>query len=347
MKGNNCKAIIKNLIWTAVSAALAVLTVKMVLKQSEDLSVSELIAMINSSDKFFFILGAAAAVMYIWLESVAVRSILKNIGYKQSPLRGLLYSTSDVYFSAVTPSATGGQPASAFFMIRDGIPAETAAAVLVLNLMMYTVSIVVLGVIAVIIKPDAFAAFNTFSRALINIGFLVLTVLSALFFLLLKKGEAMTEPASKFITFLYNKKIIREKDRKLARLEKAGKNYKKCSDMISHRKRILLNSFIWNFLQRASQISVPMLIYRSLGGKTAKMAAVFSKQCLVTIGYNFVPIPGGIGISDYLMLDAFGGMMGANMSSSVELISRSITFYLCVLVCGFITLLGYFLGRNK
>ena len=85
---------------------------------------------------------------------------------------------------------------------------------------------------------------------------------------------------------LVDKKLIKEKDRKLARLEKTGNDYKACSMLISGRSRVLTAAFFWNFLQRASQIMVPMLIYASLGGDKAEMPVVFSKQCLITIGYN-------------------------------------------------------------
>ena len=67
----------------------------------------------------------------------------------------------------------------------------------------------------------------------------------------------------------------------------------------------------------------------------------------MTIGYNFIPIPGGMGISDYLMLDGFIKMMGENMAYNVELISRGMTFYICVFISGTITLIGYMVGRKR
>ena len=343
----DCSAANKNLIWTVISIILAVFTIRFVLLQSEDLSVNELMEIIRTSDKLFLMFGIAASVMYVWFEGVAIRSVLKKIGYPRGPFNGLLYSTADVYFSAVTPSATGGQPAAAFFMLRDGIPAEMTAAVLVLNLMMYTASIVVLGVFAIVICPGAFKEFSTFSKLLIAIGFIALSLLSVAFFCLLKKGNVIVNQISRFIILLHNKKMIRETKRKLLRLKKAANDYRLCSEMISGRKKILLSSFWWNLLQRAVQLMVPMLIYCSLGGEKNGMAIVFSKQCLVTIGYNFVPVPGGIGISDYLMLDGFSRIMSEQMAYSVELISRGITFYFCVLISGLITLAGYFIGRNK
>ena len=56
-------------------------------------------------------------------------------------VRGVLYSAADIYFSAITPSATGGQPASALLMVGDGIPTAVTTVVLLLNLAMYNLSI--------------------------------------------------------------------------------------------------------------------------------------------------------------------------------------------------------------
>jgi len=337
----------KNLIWAVISFLLALLTIRVVLKQSKDISIKDLISVIGSSNLLFFILGVIAAWMYVWFEGVAICSILKNAGYPRSPFKGLLYSTSDVYFSAITPSATGGQPASAYFIMRDGIPAGIATATLVLNLMMYTVSIIVLGIISILLSPKALFEFSDFSRFLIILGFVTLSVLAFVFFILLKKEDLIFKPLLKLISFLYNKKLVKEKEKKLAKIEKIRNDYRLCSDMISGKKKTLFFAFIWNFIQRASQIVVPMLIYVSIGGEVSKMTQVFSKQSLITIGYNFIPIPGGMGISDYLMIDGFSRLMNEQMAYTVELISRGITFYICVSISGLITLIGYLIGRKK
>ena len=146
----------KKVFWMIFSLFLAGLTIWAVLKQSEDMSVAKLIQIVEGADKKWIIASMISAVLFVVFEAVAICSILKEISYKTSLTKGFLYSTSDIYFSAITPSATGGQPASAFFMLRDGIPMGVASATLVLNLMMYTAAIIFLGMIAVIISPHLF-----------------------------------------------------------------------------------------------------------------------------------------------------------------------------------------------
>ena len=347
MKTGLKKSQLKNVFWAMISAVLAFLTIKVVLDQNKDMSVGELWKMVKASDKLFVVLAVIAAAMFVWFEGVAILSILKRSGYKRSHFQGLLYSTSDIYFSAITPSATGGQPASAYFMMRDGIPGGIITATLILNLAMYTASIIFLGVVSIIFRPMTFLGFNTFSRVIIVLGFVALLTLATIFIVLLKKENLIFTPAERLINFLHKKKIIKNKDAKLKKLEKHKEDYTCCADLISSSKRVMTAAFIWNLIQRSSQIMVPVLIYKALGGDAQNMIDVFCKQVLITIGYNFVPIPGGMGISDYLMIDGFGELMGSDLSYNVELISRVISFYMCVLISGLITLAGYFIGRKK
>ncbi len=115
---------------------------------------------------------------------------------------------------------------------------------------------------------------------------------------------------------------------------------------MSNRNDIMIKAFIWNVIQRAAQIFVPAFVYIALGGETTMAGLLFSKQCLITIGYNYVPIPGALGIADYLMIDGFSSIMTKSAAFELDMISRGMTFYICVTLSGVITLIGY-LRRRK
>ena len=337
----------KTILWTAISLFLAVFTVRAVLNASRTISLNDLVQTASEADRMYLLAAVLCTALYVWLEGEAVCAVLGGIGLRGFRRRGLLYSSSDIYFSAVTPSATGGQPASAFFMIRDGIPAGTASAALILNLMMYTVSIILLGILSSVLVPGAFSGFDGFSLALIICGFAVLTGLAVFFFLMLKKGERVFSVCSGLIRFLNGKHLLRRPERALVRLDKAREDYKSCAKIMKGKHRMIVKVLLLNVFQRASQIAVPVWLYLALGGHAGSAPGVFAKQCLTTIGYNFVPVPGAMGVADYLMVDAFNGFMGTEEAFRLELLSRGLTFYLCVLVCGAITMTGYVLKRSK
>ena len=76
------------------------------------------------------------------------------MGYPAKRSHGFVYSAADVYFSAITPSASGGQPASAYFMLKDGIAGTAVMAALLLNLIMYTLAILTIGLVDILIFPE-------------------------------------------------------------------------------------------------------------------------------------------------------------------------------------------------
>ena len=337
----------KKVFWSFFSVLLAGLTIWAVFKSSKGVSIHSLISAALSAKKGWFIAAMVSAFLFVWFEGVAIRSILKYAGYRKGPFQGLIYSTSDIYFSAITPSATGGQPASAYFMMKDGIPAGVVTAVLILNLMMYTASIIVLGFLALILDHRVILEFNPMSRLLIIAGFIALSVLTLIFFTILKKGESFFDAIGKLLKKMADKKIIKGYEKKKEKLDKIRNDYSECSNVIAGKKRILFRALAWNFLQRSSQIIVPMLLYLALGGPGSNAVKIFATQCVITIGFNFVPIPGAMGIADYLMVDGFKGLMGRDDAFQLEMLSRGITFYICVTISGIITLIGYIVRRKK
>jgi uncharacterized membrane protein YbhN (UPF0104 family) len=123
------------------------------------------------------------------------------------------------------------------------------------------------------------------------------------------------------------------------RLVRAEAQYKQCAQAILQNKRYVFKAFIYNFLQRASMMMVSVFVFAGYYGRLPELGKVFITQGYVVIGSNTVPIPGAVGVADYLFMDGFGEMV--NEATNFELLSRGISFYGGVLVCGMITLVAY------
>ncbi|WP_081846612.1 lysylphosphatidylglycerol synthase transmembrane domain-containing protein [Butyrivibrio sp. AE3004] len=338
---------LKKIFWMLFSLLLAAFTVWAILRESKTLSISQLFKVVIGGNPLYLAIAVICAAGYVFFEAVAICSILKGINYKKKIHEGIIYSTADVYFSAITPSATGGQPASAYFMHEDGIPTGVVSATLILNLMMYTCAIGFLGIISIIMNPDFFREFGSVARIFICVGFVILIALTYFFYLLLKKSKSVFDFIRKVLTFLKSKNIFKVKDQVFSKLDKTQADYENCAKMFAGKSRILSKAFIFNVLQRASQIAVPMFMYLCLGGNKSNMITLFSKQSLVTIGYNFIPIPGAMGISDFLMIDGFSKIMTHEAAMQLDMVSRAISFYFCVTISGLITLGGYLWKKKK
>ena len=337
----------KKVFWSVLSLLLAGTTIWGVLSQLGEMPLRQLWESIQQSKKLYLLMACICGGLFIVLEAEGIRHVLSGIGYRESFRHGILYSAADIYFSAVTPSATGGQPACALFMIRNGIPTGAVTMTLIVNLILYTVSIVLLGLAAVIGGFRVFFRFRLISKILIAAGFLILLGLTFFFFLLLRSGKKVFGAIGSFYRFLHRHRIIRLLDARLARLEKAQEDFDRCVQLMREQPAALRKAFLCNFAQRAVRVAVPALVYLAMGGRAAMVPTILAIQCYVTIGYNCVPVPGGMGVADYLMVDGFAELMGLEDALHVEVLSRSISFYACVAVSGMIVLVGYLRQRNR
>ena len=98
-------------------------------------------------------------------------------------------------------------------------------------------------------------------------------------------------------------------------------------------------AFLCNLVQRISQILVSVCVFIGIGGASSQAFDAFITQGFVVLGSNSVPIPGAVGAADYLFLDGFIELVKDTIS--MELLSRGISFYCCVIICGMITLVVY------
>lgn len=334
-------------LWPLVSLLLAVGSIWAVMAQSGKGSLLDLLESLRETKPLYFAAAVLCSALFVVLEGLSLRCLLRSAGQKKGRLRGMLYSAADVYFSAITPSATGGQPASAFFMIADGVPAGTATVVLLSNLSLYTLSMLVTGIVCAVFGWRRLAGFQPLSKLLIGAGFLVLAGLGLLFLLLLLRGDKAFSALRRLLDWLGRIGWIRRKQSKLQRLDRVQSDFESCVGLMRGKTKSLLLAFLCNLGQRVSQIAVPVFFYLSLGGRAARAGSVFAAQCFATIGYSIVPVPGAMGVADYLMLDAFSELVGMEEAVRLEMLSRGLSFYLCVLASALITALGYLSLRRK
>ena len=337
----------RNKLWTLLAMALAVLTVAAVLSQSGGLSFEELLEAVRSANPFWLLLAVICSAGYIFFEGQALLVILKCVGYPQKQTHGFVYGAAEVYFSAITPSASGGQPASAFFMVKDGIPGGIVTASLILNLIMYPLGVLFICVVTLPFQWRLYLGFTLLSRVLIVVGTLALAGLAVLFYLLLKRQAFLFGVTARFVTFLHRFRLMRHPKKVLKKLRKAEQEYAECVKLMTGHAPMLVKTFILNVAQRLSQFLVVIMVYLARGGSAAVLPRLFATQCYVTLGSNTVPIPGGMGVADYLMLDGYQQLFGKDAAFLLEMLSRSLSFYMCVLTGGLTVLIAYLRLRRR
>ncbi len=332
----------KKLLWLLVSIVIAVLIIWTIASQCSSFSLKELYIDILTANKCWFMLGIISMLGFIYFEGKAICVIIKELLHGRPRKHGVLYAASDIFFSSITPSATGGQPASAYFIMRDGVSASVAMITLLINLVMYTFSLMITGAVSLILHFDLYKEYSVLGRILVIIGFLILILCAIAFIMLVFKESLTYYIANKIFNILVKIHLIRNVEKRYLKMTYLLEEYRSCAQMLLKYKKMLVNVFVLNLFQRICQISVSMFMYLAVGGDKSYASSVWAVQSLALVGSNGMPVPGAMGVIDYLLLEGFSHINGIDSVANMELLVRGVSFYICVGLCGIITLWGYF-----
>ena len=332
----------RKIAWALVALVIALLTVKTVFSLNKDISFDDLLAMLRAASPVSITASLLCMFGFIFFEGISLQYILGKLNYRVNIFRGLIYSAGDQFFSAITPSASGGQPASALVMKAHGIPAAHITACLLMNLIMYTASTEVIGLACLILNSAALDYFDALSKVFIIGGIVILGFLLFIFILLMKKGEVLGFLEDIIISFLLKIHLIKDRSKWDKKRKKHLKDFALCAKMLEGKPGVLITVFILNLLQRLSQISVTTSFNSAFEiGRKVPIEELWTVQAFAQIGSYCAPIPGGMGVADYLMLEGFQSLFDTDYAFMLQILSRSISFYLCTLVSGLIFLAGY------
>ncbi len=336
----------KKLLWAAITLLLSALTI-FALFYNSGLSLTELWQNIKSAAPEWLIPAALCMLGFIFFEGHSLVLILRSLGYTSKKRHGFLYAAADIYCSSITPSATGGQPASAYFMHKDGISGVAVTVSLILNLTMYTLAIITLGLFSLIFFPSIFMNFELPCKIMILIGIMMMFLLTLFFIILLKKQSILLKFGNIIISTIRSMHFKNAADKLQLKLNSMIENYNECVVTLAGKKTLLIKTYLLNLCQRTSQILVTVFCYYAMHGRLSDGLRVFATQTYVVMGSNFIPVPGAIGISEFLMFFGYNMILDEEASYTLAILSRGISYYTCSIISIFTVILGYIMIRYK
>ncbi len=322
------------------------LTIYALAKSNKELSFANIKAFILSCKPIYLIAAFICMLLFIFFEGLSVHIICTRLGYRRPLYSSMAYSTADIYYSAITPSATGGQPASAFYMIKDGIDGGTASFTLIFNLVAYIAAILVIAVIAFAAGFGLFGSLTALSKILIVASVGVQAFLLVFFILCMRCHGLVLKAGNGAIGLLAKIKIIKKPDKWKSRFAAVVEKYKRGYEQIKRNRALFAVALILNVAQRASQILIACFVCYS-ASQQVPFLQLFLMQSFVLIGYNSIPLPGGVGAYEYLYLDVFGLAFADAFVSSSMMVSRAISYYINMVFCGILTLTYHIFVTNR
>lgn len=266
-------------------------------------------------------------------EAVNIRNSLRIFREKTTFFQCIQYSLVGIFFSSVTPAATGGQPMQVYYMHKKKINISNAMLALLVCLASYQVVAVGMAIMSLIIKFDAFKdtlgkfIFLLYIGIGLNIAFLLIILVS----IFSKRFIfAIVNLVVKIINLFSNKKALSFRKKALIEIDK----YKKGATYLKSNKRFIMKTIFISILQISALHSIPFWVYKAFGMPGGNIIEFIAIQSALYITGAALPLPGAVGIGEGGFLIFFKLIFPAQLLSSAMLISRGISFYIMVIISG-------------
>ena len=287
---------------------------------------------------WYLLLGVAFLFLSVCCEAVNLKMISHKVGFPRSFKQGVVYASSDVYFSSITPSASGGQPAAAYYMAKDGLPVSLASASLLLNVTIYTVSLILMSLFALLLRPRFFLDFSVGEKVCVFFGVFFHVALIIICFLCMFSKRLVLVLGNALISLGAKMHFVKDPTKTKGNFARALKNYHQALKIIRGDWKLVLSLIFFSCMQRLLLIPITYFVFLAIGIHQP-FWDVFAMQMFCTVGSSAIPLPGAVGISETLYLkifDTFTPNSGLCMLSM--LLSRFISSYLAIITCGTVTI---------
>lgn len=316
---------LKQLIWNLIFfVILSAVVFWFVLKDQDPREIIEIAKGVNLN---FVLAGVGLMLVFFGFEAWNIRSLLRSFGEKKVGfLKAYKFTLIGFFFAAVTPGATGGQPAEVYYMTKDGVSAGNGALALLIQVCGIQIATVLLGLIGVIAN---FGALSGGLWTLTVIGVILNSIALAVMMVAIF-SPGLAKKIVNFVVKIFTKLGIKAVKDKQASINKSLSEYAKGSAYIKKHPKEFWLCMLRAVLQYAVYFSIPFLVYKAFGLSGYGFFQIFAMQALIFMATSALPLPGAIGASEASFFDLFKPVFGAEILRSATLLNRGITFYGCV-----------------
>ena len=301
-----------------------------------------LAAYLGQSDIRYWIAGTVLVILFILSESVIIYYMMRSVGQPAILTHCFLYSFVGFFFSAITPSATGGQPAQLYFMKKDNLSMSISTLILMVVTITYKAVLVVIGLVVVIFRPRVIMEYLAPVIGWCYLG-VALNVFCVTFMMILVFHPTLAENILVSLIRIFCRITHSKKEKKwVQRVSGAMERYRSVADYLRKNKRVIINVLLITFIQRIMWFYITYLIYLSFSLQGVDPVTITTLQGMISVSVDMLPLPGGMGISEKLFLSIFQPVCGKNFVLPVMVVSRGISYYTQLIISAIMTGVAYF-----
>lgn len=285
-------------------------------------------------------LCVAAYLLFTASDALSLWYFLRRQGCKVPFAYMLFVANAGLYYSNITPGASGGQPMQIYYLHKKGVPIGLASSALMVRFFSFQA---MLSVIATVlwISHGEFIAHQVGSYMwILIVGYVYNAVLVTFLMLVAFKKGIVRFFIRIFVEVGVKLRIVKDAAASTAKWEDALNTFNESITMMTKHPGELTAQLIIGGAQLLFQMFILYFIYLALGLKDATCGQVIAMDVMEYISAAYMPTPGASGAQEVTFTLYFGSIFPEGIRLAALLLWRFFTYYLSLIIGAIITV-GY------
>ncbi len=327
----------KNILNISLLLLLVALTFYVLLKEQD---IEEIFNSLRKVGPAYVFVAILLGLSRICGEALSIHLLIQSLQKeKTSFFLCLKYSLCGFFFCAITPSASGGQPAQVYYMKKDGISIANSSLILILVTIIYRGTLLLFGGGIFLFCYQSIYQRLGVIRYWFLFGMFVNTIIIVAFCFMLYAKKSVRWCMEKIILLLAKLKLVKKQESFALKCDSLLTRYHKSAAYISKHKIVMYQVLVVNIGQRFLMFASTYAIYKGFGLQDEKFIYIVLMQSIVAICADMLPLPGGVGANEQCFISVFKNIFHAKNLIPAMLLVRGSNFYLlailsAMLVCG-------------
>ena len=333
----------KQVLYLGVLGVLIALTCYYFLKGND---LAAVVRALRQANLWYILLAVGAMACFVGCESVNIKMMLKALGRPARFRSCLKYSYIGFYFSSITPSASGGQPAQVYYMHKDRISASLSTLILLVVVVCYQMGMVLYGAFVVLIQPSFSLPLVGKLRYLLLYGVGINLALIALILCIVCNDRIPRAVGRKGLGLLHRLHLVKNLEQAQERVEHSIDEYKHATQLLRKHLDLFGKILLVTFVQLTALYLVPYLVACAFGIHHS-VWQFLCVQSLLQLSVASLPLPGAAGASEGVFMMLYGLLFPAAVLLPAMLLWRGISFYLFLLIGGIVCAVAQMIVRRR
>ena len=298
---------------------------------------NELLKIIDSTNKLFLLCSCLAMLIYCMLEAFNLMRTLKRLNTNTTYFKCLKYAFIGVFFSAITPAASGGQPMQVYYMHKDGLDIGHSSLALLINLTSFQIT-------TILMVYHSYLSIGLRIFFVIGVG---LNIIALALLLISIFSKRLSNGLVNFAIKIMTKLKLRKLDKKVEDLRSSLEKYQVSAKYIRNNVPYVLKTLGITILQMIVYYSIPYYTYRALGLSGDSYIKILCLQAMLYATVSGIPSPGAVGVTEGAFVTLFSSIIPNKLLNGAVLLNRGISFYLMAVISSIVVLISTFLVKKR